>query len=160
MTCSIPSRVFAYDNVAPAYLFHPWATVLRTKRGSPGLDMNRFRRVGDSSKILRTALSRSWVLLVNSAGRSQPANNRLWQLPHNTENSLVNSLLAGNPPRKFGFAADCVVSQYLLSFREAYFLANLRELPLSCSKRFVADTVARAISAAAVMKISPALFRG
>jgi hypothetical protein len=27
-----------------------------TKRGSPGLDMNRYRRVGDSSKILRTAL--------------------------------------------------------------------------------------------------------
>ncbi len=42
----------------------------------------------------------------------------------------------------------------------AYFLANLRELPVSCSKRFVAETVARAISAAAVMKISPAPFRG
>jgi hypothetical protein len=38
----------------------------------------------------------------------------------------------------------------LLSFQEAYFLANLRGLPVSCSKRFVAETVARAISAAAV----------
>jgi hypothetical protein len=27
--------VFAHDNVAPAYLFHPWATVLRDKKGSP-----------------------------------------------------------------------------------------------------------------------------
>jgi hypothetical protein len=33
-------------------------------------------------------------------------------------------------------------------------------LPVSCSKRFVAETVSRAISAAAVMKISPAPFRG
>src|ERR1019366_4906994 len=41
-----------------------------------------------------------------------------------------------------------------------YFLANLRGLPVSCSKRFVAETVSRAISAAAVMKISPAPFRG
>jgi hypothetical protein len=48
----------------------------------------------------------------------------------------------------------------LLSLQEAYFLANLRGLPVSCSKRFVAETVARAISPAAVMKISPAPFRG
>jgi hypothetical protein len=34
----------------------------------------------------------------------------------------------------------------LLSFQEAYFLANLRGLPVSCSKRFVAETVSRAIS--------------
>ncbi|PNE10246.1 MAG: hypothetical protein CR217_15330 [Beijerinckiaceae bacterium] len=44
--------------------------------------------------------------------------------------------------------------QVFLSFRAAYFLANFRGLSVSCSKRFVAETVARAISAAAAMKIS------
>jgi hypothetical protein len=44
--------------------------------------------------------------------------------------------------------------------QEAYFVANLRGLPVSRFKRFAAETVARAISAAAVMKISPAPFRG
>ena len=43
---------------------------------------------------------------------------------------------------------------------KAYFLANLRGLPVSCPKRFAAETVLRAISATAVMKISPAPFRG
>jgi hypothetical protein len=43
-----------------------------------------------------------------------------------------------------------LILHILLSFQEAYFLANLRGLPVSCSKRFVAETVARAISAAAV----------
>jgi hypothetical protein len=38
--------------------------------------------------------------------------------------------------------------------------ADLRGLPVSCSKRFVAETVSRALSAAAVTKISPASFRG
>ena len=47
-----------------------------------------------------------------------------------------------------------------LSSQEAYFIANLRGLPVSCSKRFVAETVSRAISAAAVMKISLAPFCG
>ena len=53
-----------------------------------------------------------------------------------------------------------LILHMLLSFWEAYFLANLRGLPVSCPKRFAAETVARAISAATVMKISPAPFRG
>jgi hypothetical protein len=53
-----------------------------------------------------------------------------------------------------------LILHILLSFWEAYFLANLRGLPVSCPKRFAAETVARAISAATVMKISPAPFRG
>ena len=53
-----------------------------------------------------------------------------------------------------------LILHILLSFQEAYFLANLRGLPVTCPKRFVAETVARAISAAAVLKISPAPFRG
>jgi hypothetical protein len=53
-----------------------------------------------------------------------------------------------------------LILHMLLSLQEAYFLAYFRGLPVSCSKRFVAETVARAISAAAVMKISPAPFRG
>jgi hypothetical protein len=57
--------------------------------------------------------------------------------------------------------SGCVsILHILLSFWEAYFLANLRGLPVSCPKRFAAETVARAISAATVMKISPAPFRG
>jgi hypothetical protein len=55
---------------------------------------------------------------------------------------------------------EYLILHILLSFQEAYFVANLRGLPVSCSKRFVAETVSRAISAAAVMKISPARFRG
>ena len=51
-------------------------------------------------------------------------------------------------------SSDRIVQQF------ADALANLRGLPVSCSKRFVAETVSRAISAATVMKISPAPFRG
>ena len=53
-----------------------------------------------------------------------------------------------------------LILHMLFSLQEAYFLANLRGLPVSRLKRFAAETVARAISAAAVMKISPAPFRG
>jgi hypothetical protein len=31
--------------------------------------MNRYRRIGDASKILRTALTRSGIVLVDSAGK-------------------------------------------------------------------------------------------
>src|ERR1700720_2394627 len=53
-----------------------------------------------------------------------------------------------------------LILHILLSFQEAYFVANWRGFPVSFSMRFVAETVARAISAATVMKISPAPFRG
>ena len=43
-----------------------------------------------------------------------------------------------------------------LSSQEAYFLANLWGFLVSCSKPFAAETVSCALSAAAVMKISPA----
>ena len=40
-----------------------------------------------------------------------------------------------------------LILHMLLSFYEAYFLANLRGLPVSCSKRSLAETVSRALSA-------------
>jgi hypothetical protein len=42
----------------------------------------------------------------------------LWQLRHNTENSLLFSLLEGNPPRDW-FAVDCLVSQVTFCYYRA-----------------------------------------
>ena len=39
--------MFAHDNVAPAYLFHPWATVLRDKKGIAVADAGRRADLND-----------------------------------------------------------------------------------------------------------------
>jgi hypothetical protein len=69
-----------------------------------------------------------------------------------------NRIAGSNPAPSASYYVPDIA--YIIVFLGSYFLANLRGLPVSCSKQFVAETVARAISAAAVMKISPAPFRG
>ena len=39
--------MFAHDNVAPAYLFHPWATVLRDEKGIAVADAGRRADLND-----------------------------------------------------------------------------------------------------------------